>query len=777
MRRSKAATATMLLLLIVSMLAIIRVPSVTGGTGVHSDFKVTIEPQLATVSGAYPYPEVQFSVNITSMVSSGTPEPEYINETYVEVPANTEYVADSAIPNSTWSIKDETSTSLVFCTTEKTFNDNATALHELTTRIMTTGSLTMNWSITVSVYNGTDDSFLRNATVNVAWTMQVSPWIDASISPVVIKSGVTRWFDIPVANNASEASVYKIELVYPADWTFVDVTAPAGWLREHDTTNKTVTFTATGGYEMPLEGSVLIKFKMTTGTSDGNWIITCTNTAEVSTTLTLTVTVDDMPPTITIDRPAEGELTTGYSVGSGNHIWINITITDNYEATPTLYINASFTYTLESPSPSTWKAYFKNTTAIPDGTLTFYINATDVAGNIGTTGPESVEINNLAPKIVGLRVYDSSQKELPEPTPGKFYLSKDETSIYINVTVLEPHLDDINSKVYLNETVKYTITSATNSTLQGPYTIDLADDYLVIKAVTYDTASPTKHNYNATVEVIRDLDGPYEINFTEAEPISGGLTIRGLYAKDLVGVYEYQFYLNGMPFKTILETELKSTSWTAAHALNSIVVLNLTAYAGDFVNITVAARDFGLNEGQRIVIYADVVPEGEWVAVELYKGWNLISLPLIPDSALRSDVLSLVLKQGAAGVIVVYGYDNATDTWVTNPEQMTDGLGYWVYMNGYDVLIVHGRREAPPPALPTTYYLTAGWVLAGFKSVQQMNVSEYLASLEPESYFEYVYVWNGESQSWSMLGGSDSLSPGEGFWIWMYEDQYLIPPL
>jgi hypothetical protein len=109
---------------------------------------------------------------------------------------------------------------------------------------------------------------------------------------------------------------------------------------------------------------------------------------------------------------------------------------------------------------------------------------------------------------------------------------------------------------------------------------------------------------------------------------------------------------------------------------------------------------------------------------------------------------------------------------------MTDGWGYWLYVLEYDVLIVQGRATPEPPAMPSTYLFTEGWVLAGFKSTSGKTIATYIASLESASYFPYVYVWDAETQNWTMLHTTeDSLEVGQGFWIWMYEDQYLIPPI
>jgi hypothetical protein len=62
-----------------------------------------------------------------------------------------------------------------------------------------------------------------------------------------------------------------------------------------------------------------------------------------------------------------------------------------------------------------------------------------------------------------------------------------------------------------------------------------------------------------------------------------------------------------------------------------------------------------------------------------------------------------------------------------------------------------------------------------------MNASAYVESLETGSYFRWLYVWDSETQSWEMVDTNPStsgqISPGQAFWIYLYKDQDLVPPI
>lgn len=637
---------------------------------------------------------------------------------------------------------------------------------------------------------------------NVSDNVQYIPWLNAaypggvsttpfSITPTATKGNVRKWFNITVQNIGSPAAVDYVNVTYPSSFTLHTYKYATGWTQSHDATGKTVTFTATGGCDLDIGETARFDFQMTTSTSVDDFKILCKNLMGGKGYQNLTIAVDSTPPTVTI--PA---LPTIYSVGAGNKIWINGTIWDDTYNTPSLAINDTTHFPLnpqvltynESATEYTWYFRFYNTSAIPDGHLGVNITGTDAAGNVETGGNVvSTTIDNTAPTLISLVVRDNQIGNLTR-TGDTFYMSA--TATGLNFTVMFTELHPSTNVTYISN---YTVTTTeyfTNNTwfysgADAWYNVTGVNTVTINNITITDLAQPNNNTLVAgPYTIIRDQEGPTTPTYTVTE-ICGALIIKNLNSTDNVEVQKYEVYVNGSSFLNVTVTKLANTTldWiTPPAALNAscvfdgTLVLNLTNYAGGLANLTIRALDVGGNPSNFSTPHVYTISEGRWYPAQLQPEWNLIGLPLIPASTARADVLSLILKQGATGVIV-YGYNNATDQWILNPATMEDGRGYWIYMTAYDVMIVSGRIVPPPPSLPPNYYLTAGWVLADFKSIKAMNVSQYLSSLPTASYFTYIYVFDAATQTWSMKSGGDMLQPGWGFWIFMYSDQTLIPPI
>ena len=774
MKKEKLTSIMIVALLTLSFLALAYSPIVRSGNFVEENkqnFYGTVEPQ--TVAGAYPCPEYQFQFNITCNATNA-------NITKIEFTLPEDWVYKSATNSSAWNVTASGTGSVTYenRTDEAALAEGEWALFNITAQVAP-GIGT--WTITC--YNGT--TLLGSAYVNVT----VTPWFDASITPDLVKKGETLWFEIPVTNNASSSSIYEVNITYPSSdgWTFQDMSAPEGWfIQSHHPPY--VIFRATGGFEIEAGESATFKFKMTTGGTEGStdtykWQVLCKNTAGVNASLTLTVTSDNKPPTVSIDAPKEYH----YSIGAGNYIWINVTVWDEIDKPPTVELNVTG-FVLHSSTKSAadggynFKFFYRNNTAIPDGPFAIQVNATDYVGNEATPAETFTTIDNTPPFIWINIGPDATQ------VGSTFWIGKELGSIWVNVTVADYDIDTSFTGIYVNGTLQtdwgFTKTSKnytgypiweSNNTL----TLDLDAKYWIIHVNVTDSSRPSNHTSEMTVYIQRDYVPPYEIGFTSVTPICGGLIVYGLYAEDLVGVNDYVFKLNGSELTTILQTTLDASSWqsdTYWGAFGGVAVLNLADYSGEFVNITVCARDFGLNEGDEIVVYTGIIPEGQWFAIELQPGWNLISLPLVPTNSSIEAVLSLLLKDSL--LESVWSYDAETDAWHSyapgappDLTMMTDGKGYFVKVTGYNVLIVQGTEQPPPPALPRAYHVVPGWNLIGYKRLTSSNVSDYLKGVD----YIRVYKFDASTQSYVLVEPGDDMKPGLGYWVAVKTEGWIYP--
>ena len=166
--------------------------------------------------------------------------------------------------------------------------------------------------------------------------------------------------------------------------------------------------------------------------------------------------------------------------------------------------------------------------------------------------------------------------------------------------------------------------------------------------------------------------------------------------------------------------------------------------------------------------------------LELQTGWNLISLPIIPSQTAITVLLKPLIQLN--DLKIVWGYSATTKAWAffTPPntgtlKSMVDGQAYWLNMREAVNITIAGY-VIPPGAVPSTYSLTTGWNLVGFKpqpTVRNETVSLYLASVSSKC--SLVWVYDNLNQTW-LRGTSDlELAPGEGMWLYMTQPATLLP--
>jgi hypothetical protein len=766
--------ASMIILTITATFSALQIFPVTALDLRHS---AKVSPS-STILPTLPY-NVSYSVNVTSLGA------DHLNETCIKLPTGWTN-ATVITPPSGWNLVAVGGGWLNFTTSGTDFKNGKTYNFSIPVKISMIPPTQATWFI--YCYQRTIPSANNPVSVTVTVKLQFS----STMTPNYISNGAYI-FTIKTTNDLSGVGIKQLNITFPTGggWIFnrlVDY-SPRTWSVTYDSLKSTFKLTGPSiliGESVMLKVNMTVNYGLDTYKDPDYWNVTAWDSSNVMLgTYSISAVVDNYVPSITIDQPSPAY----YTVGSGNYIWINVTVTDYPSITKygiTVSINDT-RFTLQSSekvNENNYRYYFVNKTAIPDGILALKITAVDPAGNTGSE-TKSTTIDNTRPKPCWVYVFDQGNNKLYQDPSGTFWMKNDTTAISVNASFFNP-AGFFSGYIYFNNT-GYNFVNGTQLVPIGGFNVGKSN--LVILNITLiDNALPKANRYTNTWIIKRDTKPPSAPSYTKIDVICGGAIIRGLSASDDVGIQEYKVYVNGTP-TSITPAELNSAKMNPKGNLTSfsgVLVLKLTSYAGAMANITLQAVDYGSNHGPVKTVIIKV-PKGSWYPIELQAGWNLISLPLVPNSTLTADIYALILKQGPSGVKVTYTFDNAAKTWIKDPTTITDGNGYFVYMNAYDVLIVQGLQlsEVSAPTFPRTYTLFKGWNLVGFTETKVMNASQYVESLTPGSYYRWLYKWNSTKQNWYMVdtkspptGQYYQLHPGQGFWIYIYADKEdLIPPI
>ncbi|MCP6717999.1 MAG: DUF5011 domain-containing protein [Patescibacteria group bacterium] len=163
--------------------------------------------------------------------------------------------------------------------------------------------------------------------------------------------------------------------------------------------------------------------------------------------------------------------------------------------------------------------------------------------------------------------------------------------------------------------------------------------------------------------------------------------------------------------------------------------------------------------------------------IPLSAGWNLISLPLIPESSVIEDVLADI----STNIDTVKYYDPSIEDWLSyipgiggDLITMEDGKGYWIFMkDDDDILTVNGVEMPGPEETLPTYPVISGWNLIGFKSVDSVKSSTYLSGI---SYITvYGYDGNYSTVAHPVSGIDNNMNPGSGYWLYANAIGNIVP--
>jgi len=188
-----------------------------------------------------------------------------------------------------------------------------------------------------------------------------------------------------------------------------------------------------------------------------------------------------------------------------------------------------------------------------------------------------------------------------------------------------------------------------------------------------------------------------------------------------------------------------------------------------------------------------------YYSIELTPGWNLISIPVVPENT----SIEVVLGDAEGKIEGIWTYDAVNEEWyvyhpnnstTSNLDTMIPGYGYWIKakenatIKGYGSLF--REREVPPQRI-----LVPGWNLIGYyqkPGEEEAPVYCALSSLLKyycvgdccnvpisERYWTSLVTYDNHRKVFEEIGPDDIMEPGKGYWIFMRSseiDNYLYGP-
>jgi len=188
-------------------------------------------------------------------------------------------------------------------------------------------------------------------------------------------------------------------------------------------------------------------------------------------------------------------------------------------------------------------------------------------------------------------------------------------------------------------------------------------------------------------------------------------------------------------------------------AIPSNYTVTLSTPAGDVDMRSTTLYNWVVQPGSvtSFIIDVSLVETDVEVTIELSAGWNMVSLPVIPDDTSATAIM----PTGAFFQLVTWsgtGYVSAAEFEV--------GKGYWLLVL-YDItLTVSGE-----PVDEFTLNLSPGWTMVGGPNVE-------VSASDVFSGFYQLYTWSGSSYV-----VATEFEPSTGYWVLVLEDtQIQLPP-
>jgi len=219
---------------------------------------------------------------------------------------------------------------------------------------------------------------------------------------------------------------------------------------------------------------------------------------------------------------------------------------------------------------------------------------------------------------------------------------------------------------------------------------------------------------------------------------------------------------------TLVLNDIYSTSITKTRCYNEPVSWNMTVgvptgqktilswSVPSNVNITIYKGNSTLHSGielsggrHELLITANLI-ENRIYPLSLKVGWNMVSLPLIPDNYSVDSIFGSISTLETLPV-VTWEFPSFVEVEVVEPK-----IGYWVFTPADTTINVTGKL-----IINTTLNLKGGWNMVGTMGFENLNISE-IPNQVPQ---RHAVTWIAPS-----FVETNIIEPGKSAWIFVTTD-------